>query len=230
MIRHHEKHLVQRIGWMRASVLGANDGILSTASLIVGVAAANSSQPQILLTGIAGLVAGAMSMAAGEYVSVSSQSDTENADRGREQRELEEDPESERRELAAIYRTRGLDSALALQVADQLMAHDALGAHMRDELGINEIMVARPVQAALFSAASFAVGAILPVLMALVFTGARLVEAVTAASLILLAVLGAIGARAGGASLWRGALRVVFWGALAMGATALIGKLAGTQL
>ena len=230
MIRHHEKHLVQRIGWMRASVLGANDGILSTASLIVGVAAANSSQPQVLLTGIAGLVAGAMSMAAGEYVSVSSQSDTENADRGREQRELEEDPESERRELAAIYRTRGLDSALALQVADQLMAHDALGAHMRDELGINEIMVARPVQAALFSAASFAVGAILPVLMALIFTGARLVEAVTVASLVLLAVLGAIGARAGGASLWRGALRVVFWGALAMGATALIGKLAGTQL
>ena len=230
MIRHHEKHLVQRIGWMRASVLGANDGIVSTASLIVGVAAANSTPSQILLTGIAGLVAGAMSMAAGEYVSVSSQSDTENADRGREQRELEEDPESERRELAAIYRTRGLDSALALQVADQLMAHDALGAHMRDELGIHEIMVARPVQAALFSAASFAVGAILPVLMALVFTGARLVEAVTAASLILLAVLGAIGARAGGANLWRGAFRVVFWGALAMGATALIGKLAGTQL
>ena len=230
MIRHHEKHLVQRIGWMRASVLGANDGIVSTASLIVGVAAANSNQSQILLTGIAGLVAGAMSMAAGEYVSVSSQSDTENADRGREQRELEEDPESERRELAAIYRTRGLDPALALQVADQLTAHDALGAHLRDELGINEIMVARPVQAALSSAAAFAVGAILPVLMALIFTGARLVEAVTVASLVLLAVLGAIGARAGGASVWRGALRVVFWGALAMGATALIGKLAGTQL
>ncbi|GAA0310697.1 VIT family protein [Sphingomonas oligophenolica] len=230
MIRHHERHLVQRIGWMRASVLGANDGIVSTASLIVGVAAANSSQAQILLTGIAGLVAGAMSMAAGEYVSVSSQSDTENADRGREQRELEEDPESERRELAAIYRTRGLDPALALQVADQLMAHDALGAHMRDELGINEVMVARPVQAALSSAASFAVGAILPVLMALVFTGARLVEAVTVASLVLLAVLGAIGAQAGGAGVWRGAFRVVFWGALAMGATALIGKLAGTQL
>ena len=230
MIRHHERHLVQRIGWMRASVLGANDGIVSTASLIVGVAAANSSQSQILLTGIAGLVAGAMSMAAGEYVSVSSQSDTENADRGREQRELEEDPESERRELAAIYRTRGLDPALALQVADQLTAHDALGAHLRDELGINEVMVARPVQAALSSAAAFAVGAILPVLMALIFTGARLVEAVTAASLVLLAVLGAIGAQAGGASVWRGALRVVFWGALAMGATALIGKLAGTQL
>ena len=230
MIRHHEKHLVQRIGWMRASVLGANDGIVSTASLMVGVAAANSNQSQILLTGIAGLVAGAMSMAAGEYVSVSSQSDTENADRGREQRELEEDPESERRELAAIYRTRGLDAALALQVADQLTAHDALGAHLRDELGINEIMVARPVQAALSSAAAFAIGAILPVLMALIFTGARLVGAVTVASLVLLAVLGAIGARAGGASVWRGALRVVFWGALAMGATALIGSLAGTQL
>jgi len=215
---------------MRASVLGANDGIVSTASLMVGVAAANSSQAQILLTGIAGLVAGAMSMAAGEYVSVSSQSDTENADRGREQRELEEDPESERRELAAIYRTRGLDPALALQVADQLTAHDALGAHLRDELGINEVMVARPVQAALSSAAAFSVGAILPVLMALLFTGARLVEAVTVASLVLLAVLGAIGAQAGGASVWRGALRVVFWGALAMGATALIGRLAGTQL
>ena len=230
MIRHHERHLVQRIGWLRASVLGANDGIVSTASLMVGVAAANSSQSQILLTGIAGLVAGAMSMAAGEYVSVSSQSDTENADRGREQRELEEDPESERRELAAIYRTRGLDAALALQVADQLTAHDALGAHLRDELGINEVMVARPVQAALSSAAAFSVGAILPVLMALIFTGARLVEAVTVASLVLLAVLGAIGAQAGGASVWRGALRVVFWGALAMGATALIGRLAGTQL
>jgi VIT1/CCC1 family predicted Fe2+/Mn2+ transporter len=230
MIRHHEKHLVQRIGWMRASVLGANDGIVSTASLMVGVAAANSTQSQILLTGIAGLVAGAMSMAAGEYVSVSSQSDTENADRGREQRELEEDPESERRELAAIYRTRGLDPALALQVADQLTAHDALGAHLRDELGINEVMVARPVQAALSSAAAFAVGAILPVLMALIFTGARLVEAVTVASLVLLAVLGAIGARAGGAGVWKAAARVTFWGALAMAATAGIGRLVGTAI
>jgi VIT1/CCC1 family predicted Fe2+/Mn2+ transporter len=230
MIRHHERHLVQRIGWMRAAVLGANDGIVSTASLIVGVAAAESSRSAILLTGIAGLVAGAMSMAAGEYVSVSTQSDTENADRAREERELEEEPESERRELAAIYRTRGLDPALALQVADQLMAHDALGAHMRDELGINEAMIARPVQAALASAASFAAGAVLPVLMAVLFTGARLVEAVTIASLVLLAGLGAIGAKTGGASVWRGALRVAFWGALAMGATALIGKLAGTQL
>jgi VIT1/CCC1 family predicted Fe2+/Mn2+ transporter len=215
---------------MRASVLGANDGIVSTASLIVGVAAAQSSRSAILLTGIAGLVAGAMSMAAGEYVSVSSQSDTENADRARETRELEEEPESERRELAAIYRQRGLEPALALQVADQLMAHDALGAHMRDELGIHEMLVARPVQAALSSAASFAVGAILPVLMALVFTGSQLITAVTVASLVLLAALGAVGAKAGGANLWRAALRVAFWGALAMGATALIGKLAGTQL
>jgi len=215
---------------MRAAVLGANDGIVSTASLIVGVAAAESSRSAILLTGIAGLVAGAMSMAAGEYVSVSTQSDTENADRARETRELEEEPESERRELAAIYRTRGLDPALALQVADQLMAHDALGAHMRDELGIHDATVARPVQAAFASAGSFAAGAILPVLMALVFTGTRLVEAVTIASLILLVVLGAIGARAGGANMVRGAVRVAFWGALAMGATALIGKLAGTQL
>lgn len=230
MIRHRERHLVQRIGWMRAAVLGANDGIVSTASLIVGVAAANSSRSAILLTGIAGLVAGAMSMAAGEYVSVSTQSDTEKADRDRETRELAEEPESERRELAAIYRSRGLDAALSLQVADQLMAHDALGAHLRDELGINEMLVARPVQAAFASAGSFALGAILPVLMALIFSGARLVEAVTAASLVLLALLGAIGARTGGASIWRGAVRVTFWGALAMGATALIGKLAGTQL
>ena len=231
MIRaHREKHLVQRIGWLRASVLGANDGILSTASLIVGVAAAKSSQSAILLTGIAGLVAGAMSMAAGEYVSVSSQSDTENADRAREAIELETEPESERRELAAIYRHRGLDTALALQVADQLMAHDALGAHMRDELGIHEQMVARPVQAALASAASFASGALLPVLMALAFSGERLVIAVTMASLVLLAALGAIGAQTGGASVWRGAVRVTFWGALAMGVTAGIGATFGAHV
>jgi VIT1/CCC1 family predicted Fe2+/Mn2+ transporter len=231
MIRpHREKHLVQRIGWLRASVLGANDGILSTASLIVGVAAAHSSQSAILLTGIAGLVAGAMSMAAGEYVSVSSQSDTENADRIREAIELETEPESERRELAAIYRHRGLDTALALQVADQLMAHDALGAHMRDELGIHEQMVARPVQAALASAASFAAGALLPVLMALAFAGERLVIAVTVASLMLLAALGAIGAQTGGASIWRGAVRVTFWGALAMGVTAGIGATFGAHV
>ena len=231
MIRaHREKHLVQRIGWLRASVLGANDGILSTASLIVGVAAAKSSQSAILLTGIAGLVAGAMSMAAGEYVSVSSQSDTENADRTREAIELETEPEAERRELAAIYRRRGLDTALALQVADQLMAHDALGAHMRDELGIHEQMVARPVQAALASAASFAAGALLPVLMALAFSGERLVIAVTIASLVLLAALGALGAQTGGASVWRGAARVTFWGALAMGVTAGIGATFGAHV
>lgn len=231
MIRsHREKHLVQRIGWLRASVLGANDGILSTASLIVGVAAARSSQSAILLTGIAGLVAGAMSMAAGEYVSVSSQSDTENADRTREAIELETEPEAERRELAAIYRHRGLDTALALQVADQLMAHDALGAHMRDELGIHEQMVARPVQAALASAASFAAGALLPVLMALAFAGERLVIAVTMASLVLLAALGALGAQTGGASVWRGAVRVTFWGALAMGVTAGIGATFGAHV
>jgi VIT1/CCC1 family predicted Fe2+/Mn2+ transporter len=230
MIRHREKHLVQRIGWMRASVLGANDGILSTASLIVGVAAAQASRPEILLTGIAGLVAGAMSMAAGEYVSVSSQSDTENADRAREEKELEEDPESERRELIAIYRKRGLDAELAGQVAHQLTAHDPLSTHMRDELGISEVTIARPVQAAFVSAGSFAAGAVLPVLTTLLFAVDQLVIAVTAVSLVLLATLGAVGARAGGAGMCRGAVRVVFWGALAMAVTALIGRLAGTQL
>jgi len=230
MIRHHEKHLVQRIGWLRAAVLGANDGILSTASLIVGVAAAGSDRATILLTGIAGLVAGAMSMAAGEYVSVSSQADTENADRHREARELHEEPEAERQELAAIYRNRGLDRNLALQVADQLMAHDALGAHLRDELGINEALVARPVQAALASAASFAAGAILPVLTVLLFGGSRLVAAVIAVTLVLLAILGALGARTGGASIGRGVARVVFWGALAMAVTFGIGHLFGTSV
>jgi len=230
MIRHHEKHLVQRIGWLRASVLGANDGILSTASLIVGVAAAESDRTTILLTGIAGLVAGAMSMAAGEYVSVSSQADTESADRAREERELEEEPEAERQELAAIYRKRGLDRELALQVADQLMAHDALGAHMRDELGIHDAMVARPVQAAAASAASFAAGAILPVATVLLFNGDRLVGAVIATTLVLLAILGALGARTGGASIGRGVARVVFWGALAMAVTFGIGHLFGTNV
>ena len=230
MIRHGERHVVQRIGWMRAAVLGANDGILSTASLIVGVAAAAQSQTAILLTGVAGLVAGAMSMAAGEYVSVSSQADTEAAERAREAAELAEDPKSETKELAAIYRKRGLDMALAAQVADQLMAHDALGAHMRDELGIHEAMEARPVQAAFASAASFAVGAILPVLMAILFRGSVLIEAVVAATLVLLAVLGAVGAKIGGANVWRGAARVLFWGALAMAVTAGIGHLFGTQV
>ena len=230
MIRHHEKHLVQRIGWMRALVLGANDGILSTASLIVGVASAQTGRSTILLTGIAGLVAGAMSMGAGEYVSVSSQSDTENADRAREMQELQEEPESERRELAAIYRSRGVDADTALKVADQLMAHDALGAHMRDELGIHEAMVARPVQAAATSAACFAAGAIIPVLTVLLFPGDRLAVAVTIASLILLAILGGLGARTGGASVARGVARVVFWGALAMGASAAVGTLFGAHV
>ena len=230
MIRHGERHLVQRIGWLRAAVLGANDGVLSTASLMVGVAAAAQSQSAVLLTGIAGLVAGAMSMAAGEYVSVSSQADTEAAERAREAAELAEDPVAETKELAAIYRQRGLDMALATQVAEQLMAHDALGAHMRDELGVHEAMEARPVQAALASAASFAVGAIFPVLMAFLFHGTALIEAVVVATLVLLAVLGAVGARIGGANLWQGALRVLFWGALAMAVTAGIGHLVGTQV
>ena len=230
MIRHSEKHLVQRVGWLRAAVLGANDGILSTASLIVGVAAAARAPSEVVLTGVAGLVAGAMSMAAGEYVSVSSQSDTEAADRTREAAELEEDPKAETRELAAIYRHRGLDAALSLQVAEQLMAHDALGAHMRDELGIHEVMEARPVQAALASAASFALGAICPVLMAFLFRGTALIEAVVVTTLLLLALLGATGARIGGAPIWRGALRVLFWGALAMAVTAGIGHLVGTQV
>ena len=231
MIRHHhEKHLVQRIGWLRAAVLGANDGILSTASLIVGVASAHSARDTVLLTGVAGLVAGAMSMGAGEYVSVSSQADTENADRHREMRELEEEPESERRELAAIYRSRGVDAETALKVADQLMAHDALGAHMRDELGIHEAMVARPVQAAMTSAASFAAGAIVPVLAVLVLPGARLAPGVTIASLLLLAILGGLGARTGGASVARGVARVTFWGALAMAVSALVGHLFGAHV
>ncbi|MET3826891.1 VIT1/CCC1 family predicted Fe2+/Mn2+ transporter [Sphingomonas sp. PvP055] len=230
MIRPPEKHLVQRVGWLRAAVLGANDGILSTASLIVGVAAAARAPSEVVLTGVAGLVAGAMSMAAGEYVSVSSQSDTEAADRRREAAEIDDDPKAETRELAAIYRHRGLDAALSLQVAQQLMAHDALGAHMRDELGIHEVMEARPVQAALASAASFALGAIFPVLMAFLFRGTALIEAVVMTTLVLLALLGATGARIGGAPLGRGALRVLFWGALAMAVTAGIGHLVGAQV
>jgi len=228
--RHHEAHLVQRIGWLRAAVLGANDGILSTASLIVGVAAANAGSTTVLLTGISGLFAGAMSMAAGEYVSVSSQADTERADIARETAELADEPEAERQELAAIYRERGLDRALALQVADQLMAHDALGAHLRDELGISEHLTARPVQAALASAASFAAGALAPVLATLLFNGRTLVWAVMAVTLALLAITGAIGAQAGGASKARGAGRVVFWGALAMAVTFAIGRVFGTQI
>jgi VIT1/CCC1 family predicted Fe2+/Mn2+ transporter len=225
---HPEKHLVDRIGWLRAAVLGANDGIISTASLIVGVAAAAAQQNDVLIAGVAGLVAGAMSMAAGEYVSVSSQSDTENADLARERRELSEDPQAEHDELAEIYVKRGVDRATAQQVALQLMARDPLTAHARDELGISEITTARPVQAALTSAVMFSVGAAMPLLMVVVSPTSMLVPIVSAASLGFLALLGAIGAKAGGANIPRATLRVTFWGALALGITAGIGKLFGT--
>jgi VIT1/CCC1 family predicted Fe2+/Mn2+ transporter len=225
---HPESHLVARIGWLRAAVLGANDGIVSTASLIVGVAAAAATQNEVLIAGIAGLVAGAMSMAAGEYVSVSSQSDTEQADLARERKELSENIGFEREELAEIYVKRGVDPILARQVADQLMTKDALMAHARDELGISEITTARPVQAALTSAATFAVGAAMPLLMVLVSPASMLVPLVSAASLVFLALLGAIGARAGGANILRATARVTFWGALAMALTAGIGALFGT--
>lgn len=225
---HSEIHLVDRIGWLRAAVLGANDGIVSTASLIVGVAAASTTQGDVLIAGVAGLVAGAMSMAAGEYVSVSSQSDTENADLARERRELNENAGFEREELAEIYVKRGLDPVLARQVADQLMAKDALGAHARDELGISETTAARPVQAALTSAATFSVGAAMPLLMVVVSPAGALVPLVAAASLGFLALLGAIGAKAGGADVLRATARVTFWGSLAMALTAGIGKLFGT--
>ena len=222
---HPESHLVSRIGWLRAAVLGANDGIVSTASLIVGVAAAAVTQNEVLIAGVAGLVAGAMSMAAGEYVSVSSQSDTEQADLARERKELRDSPAFELDELADVYVKRGVDQALARQVAQQLMAKDALGAHARDELGISEITTARPVQAAMTSAASFSVGAAMPLLMVIVSPASLLVPLVSAASLGFLAVLGAIGARAGGANVLRATARVTFWGALAMALTAGIGKL-----
>jgi VIT1/CCC1 family predicted Fe2+/Mn2+ transporter len=225
---HPESHLVDRIGWLRAAVLGANDGIVSTASLIVGVAAAAAAQNDVLIAGIAGLVAGAMSMAAGEYVSVSSQSDTEKADLARERKELSENVEFEREELAQIYVERGLDPSLARQVAEQLMSKDALSAHARDELGISEVTAARPVQAALTSAATFAVGAAMPLLMVVVSPVGALVPIVSAASLGFLALLGAVGARAGGANVLRATARVTFWGALAMALTAGIGKLFGT--
>src|SRR6187549_2646201 len=225
---HRENHLVDRIGWMRAAVLGANDGIISTASLIVGVAAAAVSQHEVLIAGVAGLVAGAMSMAAGEYVSVSSQSDTEQADLAHERKELGENPAFELDELADIYVKRGVDQDLARQVAQQLMAKDALSAHARDELGISEITTARPVQAALTSAATFSVGAAMPLLMVVVSPTAALVPIVSAASLGFLALLGAVGAGAGGANVLRATARVTFWGALAMALTAGIGKLVGT--
>jgi vacuolar iron transporter family protein len=228
--RHWERHRTSRVGWLRAAVLGANDGIVSTASLVLGVAAADASHSAILVAGAAGLVAGAMSMAAGEYVSVHSQSDSEQADLERERRELETDNAAERNELTAIYIGRGLDSALARQVADQLMAHDALGAHARDELGISSATAARPVQAALTSAASFASGAALPLLVAGLASPASVLALVAATSLVGLALLGGIAARAGGAKVAIGAARVMFWGALAMAVTAGIGELVGTAI
>ncbi|MDH3519984.1 MAG: VIT family protein [Myxococcales bacterium] len=227
-MRHREFHRTDRIGWLRAAVLGANDGIVSTASLVVGVAAAEASRSNVLIAGVAGLVAGAMSMAAGEYVSVSSQSDTERADLERERREIETQPEFERRELAAIYVGRGLEADLADQVAEQLMAHDALGAHARDELGIHEQLSSRPMQAALASACTFAVGAALPLLTVAIVPEGRLIPVVSSSSLVFLAMLGSLAARAGGAPLRVGALRVSFWGALAMGLTALVGSIFGS--
>jgi VIT1/CCC1 family predicted Fe2+/Mn2+ transporter len=225
---HRENHLVQRIGWLRAAVLGANDGIVSTASLIVGVAAAATAPGDVLIAGVAGLVAGAMSMAAGEYVSVSSQADTEKADLVREGAELAASPEFERDELTEIYVGRGVEPELAGRVADQLMSKGALAAHARDELGISDTTPARPLQAALTSAATFAVGAAMPLLMVVLAPAEWLVVAVSAASLVFLALLGAIGARAGGADIWRATVRVTFWGALAMALTAGIGRLFGT--
>ena len=230
MARHRESHLIARIGWLRAAVLGANDGIVSTASLIVGVAAASATRQTILITGVAGLVAGAMSMAAGEYVSVSSQSDTEKADRAREAEELAVAPEAEHAELVHIYQQRGLDRALAEAVAGQLMARDSLGTHLRDELGLSATTTARPVQAALSSAASFAVGAAMPLAMVVVAPGPMLVPAVAVASLCSLAALGIVGARVGGANVGRATMRVMFWGALAFALTAGIGRLFGAAI
>jgi VIT1/CCC1 family predicted Fe2+/Mn2+ transporter len=223
-----ELHRTERIGWLRASVLGANDGILSTSSLVLGVAAAHATHSNVLIAGVAGLVAGAMSMAAGEYVSVHSQADTELAELELERTELKNDDPGERQELAAIYVARGLDPALAEQVAEQLMAHDALGAHARDELGISETFRARPMQAALASAASFAVGAALPLVVTAMSPGAGLIPLVSGTSLVFLALLGGLAARAGGAGVTVGAIRVTFWGALAMALTAGVGALVGT--
>ena len=227
-MRHVEFHRTERIGWLRASVLGANDGIVSTASLLIGVAASDAGRSGILIAGVAGLVAGSMSMAAGEYVSVHSQADTEKADLERERRELAADDEGEHMELAGIYVERGLEPQLARQVAKQLMAHDAMGAHARDELGISHELRARPVQAAVFSAVSFAIGAAVPLLLAIFFGGLGLIPLVAVGSLVCLAVLGGIAAKAGGAGVAIGAFRVLFWGAIAMAATALVGYLFGT--
>lgn len=227
---HRERHRTDRIGWLRAAVLGANDGIVSTASLVVGVAAANAAASDILVAGVAGLVAGAMSMAAGEYVSVSSQSDTERADLERERGELATNQQFEHEELAAVYVKRGLDATLAKQVAEQLMAHDALAAHARDELGISELTAARPVQAAFASAGTFAVGAALPLATVFVVPAVALIPVVVATSIVFLALLGGFGAYAGGAPVLRAALRVTFWGALAMALTAGVGALFGAAV
>lgn len=225
--RYPEHHLIQRTGWLRAAVLGANDGIISTASLIVGVASAAPSLSEVLTAGVAGMIAGSMSMAAGEYVSVSSQSDTETADLAREKQELVDYSESETKELARIYADRGVEPTLARQVAEQLMAKDALGAHARDELGISEAITARPIQAALTSAVTFAVGAALPIMALLVTPQRLLVPTVSGTSLVFLALLGALGAKAGGANILKPTLRVAFWGALAMALTAAVGALVG---
>jgi VIT1/CCC1 family predicted Fe2+/Mn2+ transporter len=228
--KHKERHKTDRIGWLRAAVLGANDGIVSTSSLLIGVAAAESSHGSLIIAGTAGLVAGAMSMAAGEYVSVYSQADTEKADLAKETRELEVDPEGETMELAGIYVQRGLEPRLARQVAEQMMLKDALGAHARDELGITETMTARPIQAAVFSAASFSIGAALPLLVTFMIFGPLLIPALAVSSLVFLGILGAVAARAGGANVWNGSLRVLFWGAVAMGATAIVGRIFGTSV
>jgi VIT1/CCC1 family predicted Fe2+/Mn2+ transporter len=227
-VRHKERHHTGNSGWLRAAVLGANDGILSTASLVLGVAAAHGTRSGVLVAGVAGLVAGAMAMAAGEYVSVHSQADTEHADLQRERAELKADDKGEHEELTSIYIGRGLDPSLAKQVADQLMVHDALGAHARDELGISETLKARPVQAALASAGSFAAGAAMPLLVAAIAPEARLIILVSGTSLLFLALLGALAARAGGARIMPGAIRVTFWGALAMAVTAGVSALFGT--
>ena len=226
--RHRERHRTERIGWLRAAVLGANDGIVSTASLVLGVAAAHATHSNVLVAGVAGLVAGSMSMAAGEYVSVHSQADTEQADLKRERMELKSDDKGEHKELTAIYVKRGLDHSLAKQVAEQLMAHDAIGAHARDELGISETLSARPIQAALASAGSFAVGAAMPLLVTALAPETRLIPFVAGSSLLFLALLGGLAARAGGAGVSAGAIRVTFWGALAMAITAGVGALFGT--
>lgn len=227
---HSDHHLVGRIGWLRAAVLGANDGIISTSALMVGVASAATSAQEVLVAGIAGIVAGALSMAAGEYVSVSSQADTEEAELAQEKRELTAMPDQERHELAAIYESRGLDPELAEKVAEQLMAKDALGAHARDELGISEVVVAKPIEAALTSATTFSAGAIVPIITAAVVPHSAQVVAISAVSLVLLAALGAIGAKLGGASVLKPTLRVAFWGALALAVTAGVGHLVGAAV